>query len=398
MGPITRSWRPLAIALAVVLLVGAVGLTACGDVLRRDADKGASPGAAPIVAATVNGKPIYISDVEAEAAVRGLIREGEEFDATSDEFYQILEDLIETRLFAMEAETRALDRNADVRHRLERARELILAGALNDQLRNTALDEAAVDRLYREQARLQRSGREVHLRHALFATKDAAQAAKRRLDSGASTFEEIAYDSSIDRVSGAEGGDLGFRQPDNLPDTMREAATATQVGQVAGPFQTSEGWHLLKVEERREEAPQSKESMRPRIEQWLMFEEQRRLVEKLKAQARIERIVEENPGIAASRDAPAPASAARARAEARKRDASQVPMGPGGIAGAAGPAEPPLVEAPASAPAPAQPPAAARRRPAPSQPPPTIPATPSPAPSESPLVGPPGDTKSERET
>jgi peptidyl-prolyl cis-trans isomerase C len=389
MGPTNWSWRPLASALAALLLVGA--LAACGDVLRRNADKGESPGAAPIVAATVNGKPIYISDVEAEATVRGLIREGEEFDATSDEFYQILEDLIETRLFAMEAETRQLDRNADVRHRLDRARELILAGALNDQIRNTALDEAAVERMYREQARLRRNGREVHLRHALFATKEAAQTAKRRLDSGASTFAEIAYDQSIDRVSGAEGGDLGFRLPDDLPDTVREAAAATQVGQVAGPFQTTEGWNLLKVEERREEAPPSKESLRPRIEQWLMFEEQRRLVEKLKAQARIERIIEENTGVAAGRETPAPAGAGRSRTEARKRDAAQSPMGPGGIAGAAGPAETPAVGLPATPPA-----AGVRKRP--SGQPPSIPATPSPVPDESPLLPSAEPKAGERET
>lgn len=392
MGPTTTPWRPLAKAMAVLFVVGVLGLTACGDVLRRKADRGASPGAAPIVAATVNGKPIYISDVEAEATVRGLIREGEEFDSTSDEFYQILEDLIETRLFAMEAETRQLDRNADVRHRLERARELILAGALNDQIRDSALDEAAVERMYREQARLRRSGREVHLRHALFATKEAAQTAKRRLDSGVSTFAEVAYDSSIDRVSGSEGGDLGFRQPDDLPDTVREAAAATQVGQIAGPFQTTEGWNLLKVEERREEAPPSMESLRPRIETWLMFEEQRRLVEKLKQQARIERIIEENAGVAA-RDTPAPASAAAARrADARKRDAAQAPMGPGGIAGAAGPTETPTVGGAVAAP----PPAAVRKRP--SGQPPSIPATPSPVPEESPLLPAPEPKAGERET
>jgi peptidyl-prolyl cis-trans isomerase C len=354
MGQSTRFWRPLAVSMAVLMGVAVLGLSACGNIARpgRDGDSGGT--AAPIVAATVNGKPIYISDVEAEAAVRGVIREGEEFDSSSDEFYQILEDLIETRLFAMEAETRQLDRNADVRHRLERARELILAGALNDQIRNTALDEAAVERMYRDQVRLLRSGREVHLRHALFATKEAAQAAKRRLDAGAATFEEMAYDASIDRVSGAEGGDMGFVLPERLPDGMREAAAGTPVGQVAGPFQTTAGWNLLKVEERREEAPPSIESLRPKIEQWLMFEEQRRLVEKLKTQARIERIIEQTGGVVAS-DAPA---AKAAKSEARRREGGQAPMGPGGIAGPSGQAA-----APASEPSPA--PAPAKRRPPP---------------------------------
>ncbi len=369
-------------------MVSVAGLTACGNRTRPGDVKGAG-GAAPIVAATVNGKPIYISDVEAEATVRGMIREGGEFDTSSDDFYQILEDLIETRLFAMEAETRQLDRNADVRHRLERARELILAGALNDEIRDTALDEAAVERMYRDQVRLLRSGREVHVRHALFATKEAAQAAKRRLDAGQSTFEEVAYDLSIDRVTGAEGGDLGFVLPEAMPDGMREAAAGTPVGQIAGPFQAGDGWHLLKVEERREEAPPSMESLRPKIEQWLMFEEQRRLVEKLKNQARIERIIEES-GVSAGVAGPAPDSARPVRPDQRKRDAGQSPMGPGGIAGAAGQGVAPAVEAPPGAPkAGTTPPTAPRRRP-------VAPAEPTP----DPLAPPPGDpaTPGERET
>jgi hypothetical protein len=204
----------------------------------------------------------------------------------------------------------------------------------------------------------------------------------------------MAYDSSIDRVSGAEGGDLGFVLPESLPDGMREAAAGTPVGQVAGPFQTSAGWHLLKVEERREEAPPSIDSLRPKIEQWLMFEEQRRLVEKLKSQARIERIIEENNGVNAGADLPAPAAAARPiRPDARKRDAVQAPMGPGGIAGPAGQGVAPSVGAsPGAAVAPATPATPPRRRP-------TAPAAEDPVPEGDPMQPPPAAPPTgERET
>ncbi|TPW03837.1 MAG: peptidyl-prolyl cis-trans isomerase C, partial [Alphaproteobacteria bacterium] len=241
MGLTLRYWRPLAICLAVVGFIAVTGLSACGDrtPTARPGDGGSA--ADPIVAATVNGKPIYISDVEAEATVRGIIREGEELDAGADEFFQVLEDLIETRLFAMEAEKRQIDRNADVRHRLERARELILAGALNDQIRDTALDESAVERMYREQVRLLRNGREVHVRQIVLGGKEAAAAAKRRLDAG-EAFEALAYELSLDRSTATEGGDMGFQLPESLPDGLREAAGATPVGQIAGPIQTTQGW------------------------------------------------------------------------------------------------------------------------------------------------------------
>jgi|GEM_PF-100859 len=338
MGLTTRFWRPLAMCLAVLFAAS------CGDGTRatRPGDKGSA--ADPIVAATVNGKPIYITDVEAEATVRGMIREGEELDSGSDEFFQVLEDLVETRLFAMEAEKRQLDRSADVRNRLERARELILAGALNDQIRDTALDEGAVERLYRDQVRLLRNSREVHLRQIVLRDRDAAVAAKRRLDAG-EAFEALAYELSLDRASGTEGGDMGFRLPEDLPDGVREAAGGTPVGQMAGPIQTSVGWIIIKVDERREEAAPSMESMRPRIEQYLMFQETRRIADKLKKQSRIERFIEEGGRVASG-----PAGSGQAR-DARRRE-GQAPMGPGGVAAAAGQEAPaaPALAPPAAAP------------------------------------------------
>lgn len=391
MGHTLRFWRPLALCLAVVLIVAAAGISACGDGTReaRKGDRGSA--ADPIVAATVNGKPIYISDVEAEATVRGMIREGEELNTSSDEFFQVLEDLVETRLFAMEAEKRQIDRNADVRHRLERARELILAGALNDQIRDTALDESAVERMYRDQVRLLRNSREVHLRQIVLGSKEAAATAKRRLDAG-EEFEALAYQLSLDRTTGTEGGDMGFVPPEALPDGLREAAAATPVGQTAGPIQTSQGWHIIKIDERREEAPPSMESLRPRIEQWLMFEETRRIVDKLKKQARIERFMEEGR-VAAGPGGAAP-GAAKAK-DARRRD-GQAPMGPGGVAAAAGQeapsvAAPPPILPPAAVPPPSGAPKTgvvgtpkATPRPRPVEPPVETPppADPSPAPSE----------------
>ncbi|MBL8559942.1 MAG: peptidyl-prolyl cis-trans isomerase [Hyphomonadaceae bacterium] len=381
MGLTTRFWRPLAMCLAVMCAA------ACGDGTRTTrAGDGASQ-ANPIVAATVNGKPIYISDVEAEAVSMGLVRAGESFDPASDEFYQLLEDLIERRLLALEAERRQMDRSADVRHRLERARELVLAGALNEQIRDTAIDEGAIERMYREQVRLRRNTREVHLRQIVLADRDAAIRAKRRLDSGES-FEALAYEISIDRATGTEGGDAGFQQIDDLADGIREAATSTPVGQVAGPVQAGGRWILIKIDNRREAPADSMEGMRPRIEQYLMFQEGRRLLEKLKKQSRIERFIDEGGRVAATPSSPGQPRDARVRA-------GQAPMGPGGVAAAAGQESP-------AAPAAAAPPAAAPKtgvagapKAAPVRPPP---ADTAPEPVPAPPVLPPGPATDERET
>jgi SurA N-terminal domain len=111
--------RPL---IKAVLFVAALTLAGCG--LGRDSSGDGEGGADPIVAATVNGRPIYIEDVRAYAVARGWLRETEDLDANSDAFYLALEELIQMRLFAMEAEARGIDRRADVRRQIENARPI----------------------------------------------------------------------------------------------------------------------------------------------------------------------------------------------------------------------------------------------------------------------------------
>lgn len=242
------------------------------------------------VVARVNGRPIYEEEVQIEAIGRGLIREGEVLPRESNEYFQLLEDIIETKLFAQEAESRGLERSAQTRRRIDTARERILAQALDSEITDKAIKPSAIERMYRQQAALLGEGKEIRARRILLGTEDAARAAKRRLDGG-ELFEAVAYDVSLDRTTASDGGDLGFFLPDSLPDAVRTALQNSKVNEVVGPIQTEEGWQIFKVEERRSSAPPSLEAMRPQIVNFLMFEERRRLVEKLSSAARIERLV-----------------------------------------------------------------------------------------------------------
>ena len=157
-------------------------LSACG--LGRDSGSDGGAIRDPVVAATVNGRPIYIEDVRAHAVARGLLQEGEDLDANSDAFYFALEELIQFRLFSMEAEARGLDREPDVRRQLENARERVLAASIYEEIDQHATDPDAIERLYRENASRLGQGTEVHLRHIRFETREAADAARRRLEQG----------------------------------------------------------------------------------------------------------------------------------------------------------------------------------------------------------------------
>ncbi|MEJ0059222.1 MAG: peptidylprolyl isomerase [Terricaulis sp.] len=386
-------YRRNGLVFAALCAVGglAVGLVLSGCGLGRNSGSDGSGLTDPVVAATVNGRPIYIEDVRAHAVQRGILQEGEDLDANSDAFYFALEELIQFRLFAMEAEARGLDREPDVRRRLENARERVLAAAIYEEVDARATDQDAIERLYRENTARLGQGQEIHLRHIQFDTREAAEAAKRRLDQG-ERFEALAFEVSTDRGTAPDGGDLGFQAVNDLKQEIREMTDRTNVGQVAGPIQVENTWHLFRVEDRRERGVPSLETLRPRIVEWLRFQEISELQERLEGDARIERLRESEPGVepggevTAPADDPAVAGApttpdAEARPGSPEPPPFPFPMGPGGVYGTP-PSDTPASQAPAPA---AQTPAP---RPAPAAPavtpaaPPVTPAAPPATPAD----------------
>lgn len=348
-------------------LIAALALAGCGLGRNSDQDQGSISN--PIVAATVNGRPIYVEDVRARAVQMGRLQEGEDLSADSDAFYLTLEELIQIRLFSMEAEARGLDREPDVRRQLENAREQVLASAVYDGLDSRATDPAAVERLYRENmGRLDR-GQEIHLRHIQVETREMADAAKRRLDQG-ERFEVLALTLSLDADTRADGGDLGFRAVSDLAPPIRLATQSAHVGDLLGPLQIGDTWHLVRIDDIRERGAPSLESLRPRIIEWLRFQEISQLQDRLATDARIERLREPDTSMAPEGEVTVPADAAEAPAETipdveTPRPGQPAPppfpfpMGPGGVSSgarqsqAAAPQAAPAVRLPAEqAPAP----------------------------------------------
>jgi len=287
-GFIRRHARLFSAACAAGGMAIGLVLSGCGLGQGPQSDQGDQTITNPVIAATVNGRPIYVEDVRSYAVQRGLLQEGQDLDANSDAFYFALEELIQFRLFAMEAESRGLDREPDVHRRLENARERVLAAAIYDEIDQKANDPAEIERLYRENSGRLGQGQEVHLRHIQFDSKEAADAAKRRLDHG-ERFEALAFELSTDRATAADGGDMGFVSANDLAQPIRDLEEHTNVGQIGGPVQVDNTWHLIRVDDRRDVGAPSLEELRPRIIQWLRFKEISELQERLERNARIER-------------------------------------------------------------------------------------------------------------
>jgi peptidyl-prolyl cis-trans isomerase C len=290
---------------AALIFAAIVALSGCG--LGQDGANEEASLRDPVVAATVNGRPIYIEDVRAHAVSRGWLQETEDLDANSDAFYLALEELIEVRLFAMEAEARGLDREPDVRRQIENARERVLANSIYEEIDRRAIDPEAIERLYRENASRLGEGEEIRLRHIQFETREAAEAAKRRLEQG-ERFEALAFELNTD----GDGGDLGFAKIADLASAVRQGVQDSNINDLVGPIQLPTGWHLFRVEDRRAGGVASLETLRPRIVDWLRYQEITQLNERLARDARIERLREPEESLEPGGEVTAPADAAPA--------------------------------------------------------------------------------------
>ncbi len=103
-------------------------------------------------------------------------------------------------------------------------------------------------------------------RHILVQDEETAKEVKQKLDDGGD-FAELAKEYSTDTGSAENGGDLGtFGVGDMVPE-FEKAAYNLEVDEISDPVQTSNGWHIIQVTERKdaEEEVEPLEDIRDQI-------------------------------------------------------------------------------------------------------------------------------------
>lgn len=121
---------------------------------------------------------------------------------------------------------------------------------------------------------------EVHVRHVVVAVPAGANAEQMKsAEAKARTLAKEAQKPGVDFAdfakkhsdgsSAADGGDLGFFKRGTMEATFDKVAFALQPGQVSEPVRTKFGFHILKLEERRNSAAKTYANMKPELQQRL---------------------------------------------------------------------------------------------------------------------------------
>ena len=83
-------------------------------------------------------------------------------------------------------------------------------------------------------------------------TKDLMNEIFQKLVDG-EDFKQLARQHSEDPGSKMEGGELGWSAPDTFDPAFEAVMNSVDIGEVSRPFQSSFGWHILEVLDRRNE-------------------------------------------------------------------------------------------------------------------------------------------------
>lgn len=267
--------------LSAVLMLG-TGLAAPAPAWTQAPSPAA--GADPVVA-IADGAAIHRSELLQMQA--GLPEEYQQLPL--EVLYPVMiERLIDAKLIVRAGRKEDLQNDAEVRRRVaafeERAiQEAYLIRRIEPEVSDTKLrqrfDQAVKDTPPKAQ---------IHARHILVRTETQARELLAELAKG-KDFAALAGEHSVDPSGKQNGGDLGFFTAEEMVPEFAKAAFALKDGETSKePVRSQFGWHVIRVEGRRQSAPSfddSKEQLQAEISQEVV----KKLIASLREGAKIEK-------------------------------------------------------------------------------------------------------------
>ena len=223
------------------------------------------------ILATVAGENITEADLN--AFIQTMPKEQQMYASHPQFRQQILEQVINGRLFAKYAEEMKMDETEEFQTVLNNARKDILASmAIGDTVKGVEVTEEEVKKFYEENPQHFEKGATVSAKHILVKDEAKCQQILEEIAAG-KVFEEAAQQYST-CPSGQKGGDLGSFGKGQMVKEFEEAAFAAEIGHVVGPVQTQFGYHLIKVEAKNEATVTPFEDVKEQIRRNLLSQKQ----------------------------------------------------------------------------------------------------------------------------
>ncbi len=273
----TRFWankhmnRPLSKVFAILLLTGLSGSL----VHAQNKPAGA--------VASVNG--VAIPQVLLDQNVRVNIAQGQR---DTPELRQAIQDeLVNREVLAQESARLGLDKSAEAQAQWAQVRQTFMVEILlNDYARRNPITEDALKAEFDRQIAAMKDEQQYRVSLIVTATEAEAKAILARLKKG-EAFSKLASELSID-PSKKNSGEVGWVVAAQiLPAISNVMVNLTKGSLSAAPIQTSAGWNIIKLEDKRAFVPPSYDLAKNDIRQMLLQKQRFEYVKTLRDKAKV---------------------------------------------------------------------------------------------------------------
>jgi peptidyl-prolyl cis-trans isomerase C len=300
-----KTWTLFA-ALSVTLMAG------CGD--KKEADKaddslkaastddalpaGLTAEQAAKVVAKVGERSITVGDVTRQ--INRLSPYIRRRWAAPEKRKEFLDKLVRVELLSQEAERLGLGDDPEIQRTLKQVMiRLFVKDVLEKDVLPSSVPEAELKAEYEKEIDKYKRPEQVRASHIVVATKTEATkliAELKQNTTDARVFREKAREASLDAESKDRGGDLGYfskpaqrREDEPLidPKVAEAAWTLANIGDLyAEPVQTSKGFHVIKLTNKRPEMNRTFDSVKRIIESRLLRDKRKEAMDKYVADLR----------------------------------------------------------------------------------------------------------------
>ncbi len=238
---------------------------------------------APVVA-KVNGRAITEADIRlAESEIGsdlGSLPPGQRRRV-------LVEYLIENMLFAEAGETAKLGTHKTYDERQRYWQRRAMRDTYFEETIKSSVTEADARKFYDAEIAKAAPREEVRARHILVETEETAKEIFEKIAHGAE-FADMARQFSKDPGSKEDGGNLGFFGRGRMVPQFEEAAFKLAKGEVSLPVKSQFGWHLIKVEEKRDRGAPPFEQIKDRLIASLIHRRAQQIGSELRQKAKLE--------------------------------------------------------------------------------------------------------------
>ena len=194
---------------------------------------------------------------------------------------------IDVKLLAKDALAEKLQDTPDFKTRMAYLQDRELHNAYFKKHVVDVVTDAEVKARYDKEVAALPKQEEVHARHILVKTEDEAKEVIKELDAG-KDFAAVAKEKSTD-PNKSDGGDLGYFQRGRMVKEFDDAAFSMPVGTYSKtPVKTDFGFHVIKVEDKRDAPPPPFDQVKDQVKQLVMRDKYLELLKTAKAASKVE--------------------------------------------------------------------------------------------------------------